>query len=89
MNVIDFDMNIQAAVDAPRIHHQWFPDQLRVETGLANDHPEVIRELQRMGHEISLSPGQGDAHSIWIDPVSGVQIGAADRRLSGKVANGR
>jgi gamma-glutamyltranspeptidase/glutathione hydrolase len=85
VNVIDFDMDVQAAVDAPRIHHQWFPDSLRVEPILAREHAETVRELERLGHQVTTKL-QGDAHSIWIDPVSGELIGAADRRLSGKAA---
>lgn len=49
LNVIDFGMNAQQAVDAPRIHHQWMPDQLNVESGVS---PDTIALLKRMGHDV-------------------------------------
>jgi gamma-glutamyltranspeptidase / glutathione hydrolase len=80
-NVIDFDMDIQAAVDAPRQHHQWFPDVLKLES----KDTELHKKLQAMGHKIIVEK-QGDAHSIWIDPKTGLYHGAADRRINGKAA---
>ena len=64
VNVVDFGMDVQAAVDAPRMHHQWFPDVLRVEARLAKDHPETIRTLERMGHHVEQSrePGRRPQH---------------------------
>jgi gamma-glutamyltranspeptidase / glutathione hydrolase len=84
INVIDFEMDVRAAVDAPRLHHQWFPDVARFEG--ARDYPAVVKQLQEMGHKIQGSR-QGDAHSIWIDPKTGAYHGAEDRRISGKVAS--
>ncbi|MBL8793121.1 MAG: gamma-glutamyltransferase [Planctomycetia bacterium] len=83
VNVVDFDMDIQAAVDAPRLHQQWFPDQARFEGNTAQ--PELVEKLRSMGHTI-VGSRQGDAHSIWIDPRTGRFHGAADRRISGKAA---
>ena len=80
-NVIDFDMDIQAAVDAPRQHHQWFPDELMLESKDA----ELVRKLEAIGHKVKAQK-QGDAHSIWIDPKTGMYHGAADRRINGKAA---
>jgi gamma-glutamyltranspeptidase / glutathione hydrolase len=80
-NVIDFQMDIQAAVDAPRQHHQWFPDELRLEG--KND--ELRAKLAALGHKVGTHK-QGDAHSIWIDPKTGFYHGAADRRITGKAA---
>jgi len=82
INVIDFDMPIQDAVDAPRMDHEWMPDLLRIEReGIAQ---ELIESLQAMGHPISAQPWrQGDAHSILIDPQTGRYYGAADRRSEG------
>jgi gamma-glutamyltranspeptidase / glutathione hydrolase len=85
VNVLDFGMDIQAAVDAPRMHHQWFPDKLRVEPVLVKKNQEAIRQLMLMGHQIDQGR-QGDAHSIWIDPKTRQPMGAADRRISGKVS---
>ena len=81
VNVIDFEMEIQVAVDAPRQHHQWFPDQLTVET----KDSKKIEELRSLGHRVERR-GQGDAHSIWIDPKTGKYHGAADSRIAGKAA---
>jgi gamma-glutamyltranspeptidase/glutathione hydrolase len=83
VNVLDFDMDIQAAVDAPRIHHQWFPDEIRYEKAL---NAEAVKQLQAMGHTLKTTGSQGDAHSIRIDPKTGVYQGAADRRIAGKAA---
>src|SRR5579862_2078303 len=62
VNVIDFDLDIRAAVDAPRLHHQWFPDHARIEDSRGN--ADVIAKLRAMGHSIG-GGRQGDAHSIW------------------------
>lgn len=87
VNVIDFEMDLRSAVDAPRIHHQWLPDRIRIEPGLTREHPDLLRELRRMGHEMDGPARQGDAHSIWIDPRSGERIGMADQRVSGKASS--
>jgi gamma-glutamyltranspeptidase/glutathione hydrolase len=81
VNVIDFDMDVRAAVDAPRLHHQWFPDAANFEGIRA--HRAAVEQLRKMGHSVR-GGRQGDAHSIWIDPKSGHYYGAADRRISGK-----
>jgi gamma-glutamyltranspeptidase/glutathione hydrolase len=83
VNVIDFGMDVRAAVDAPRLHHAWFPDELRFEgTG---EYPEAVTKLRRMGHKVT-GTRQGDAHSIWLDPKTGRYVGAADGRVNGQVA---
>jgi gamma-glutamyltranspeptidase / glutathione hydrolase len=73
-------MNIQEAVNAPRMHHQWLPDELRVEEGLSSD---TIRLLKKMGHTLSMKPTMGAAESIFIDPNTGIYYGAADPRREG------
>ncbi len=83
VSVVDYDMPIQAAVDGPRTHHQWLPDELKFE-GM-KQYPETVKALQEMGHRVSYAR-QGDAHSIWINPKTGGYIGAADKRLSGKAS---
>jgi gamma-glutamyltranspeptidase / glutathione hydrolase len=83
VNVIDFDMELQAAVDAPRLHHAWFPDKASFEgTG---EYPEAVRRLEAMGHSIR-GTRQGDAHSIGLERKTGKYIGAADHRINGKVS---
>jgi gamma-glutamyltranspeptidase/glutathione hydrolase len=84
VNVLDFDMDLQAAVDAPRLHHQWLPDEVLFE-GMAGQ-AAAVAQLRKLGHRVLAEERQGDAHSIWVDPRSGRYIGAADRRLSGKAA---
>ncbi|MFT5369441.1 MAG: gamma-glutamyltranspeptidase/glutathione hydrolase [Candidatus Latescibacterota bacterium] len=80
LNVIDHNMNIQEAVNATRIHHQWLPDELRVEEGLSSD---TVRLLQNMGHTLSVQATMGAAESIFIDPTTGIYYGAADPRREG------
>ena len=81
LNVIEFGMTVEDAVDAPRMHHQWFPDAARFEG--AKQHPELVAKLKVLGHTVT-EHKQGDAHTIGIDPKTGVRTGAADKRLDGK-----
>jgi len=83
MNVIDHGLNIQSAVAAPRIHHQWMPDQLRVEEGLS---PDTIKGLQDMGHEVKQKSAMGAIQSIMIS--DGMMYGGADPRRSTGLAAG-
>jgi gamma-glutamyltranspeptidase/glutathione hydrolase len=81
LNVTEFDMPIDEAVSAPRLHHQWLPDTARFEG--AKQYPELMTKLEALGHTVG-EHRQGDAHSIWIDPKTGTRTGAADKRLDGK-----
>jgi gamma-glutamyltranspeptidase/glutathione hydrolase len=83
VNVLDFNMDIAAAVDAPRLDHEWFPDVVRFE-GM-RQYPDAVRQLREMGHKVEPTR-QGDAHSIWVDPKTGHYFGAEDRRIRGKAA---
>jgi gamma-glutamyltranspeptidase/glutathione hydrolase len=78
LNVVDFDMNIQEAVNAKRMHHQWLPDAVRIEADGVS--PETVAELERAGYTVSVRGGQGLAHSIMIDLENGDRLGAADHR---------
>jgi gamma-glutamyltranspeptidase/glutathione hydrolase len=82
-NVIDFDMNIQQAVDAPRVHHQWLPDEVVYEPfGLSAD---TARALERRGHKLVDKPRyMGDAQGIMIEEKTGVRLGASDPRNYGE-----
>lgn len=82
VNLVDFEMDLAAAIDAPRIHHQWMPDLVRLESGFA---AASATALQDMGHEIGRGRTQGDAHCIWIYP-QGARLAVADRRRSGAAA---
>ncbi len=87
VNVIEFDMPLREAVDAPRMHHAWFPDALQAERGLWEKHAAILQALRDRGHNIERRPvGQGDAHSIAVDPGNGHYRGAADRRRDGSAA---
>jgi gamma-glutamyltranspeptidase/glutathione hydrolase len=83
VNVIDFDMDARKAVDAPRLHHQWFPDELFFEG--THDHAAAVAKLRALGHEVH-GIRQGDAHTIWVNPKTGAYVGAADRRINGKAS---
>jgi len=80
-NVIDYEMNIQQAIDAPRIHHQWLPDELVNEPyGLSGD---TQRALSSRGHKFAEKPRYlGDAEGIMIEGKTGVRLGATDPRRS-------
>ncbi len=83
MNVIDHGLNIQSAVTAPRIHHQWLPDELRVEEGLS---PDTIKILNEKGHKVKQKSSMGAIQSIMIK--DGIMLGAADPRRSTALAAG-
>jgi gamma-glutamyltranspeptidase/glutathione hydrolase len=83
MNVIDHKMNIAEATLAPRIHHQWLPDELRVEEGISADTKAILRAK---GHDVVTKRTMGAVQSIMVEPETGVLLGATDlRRISGSV----
>ena len=78
LNVIDFDMNAQEAVDAGRMHHQWLPDTLYVERyGFSAD---TIKSLRAMGHTVKEGDGQGAAEVIILNAKENLLEGGVDRR---------
>ncbi len=83
INMIDHGMNIQEALDAPRIHHQWFPDHIYFESfGLTRDTRTI---LEKMGHKFNSSPGNlASATGIEIEEKTGVRLGAIDSRSDGE-----
>jgi gamma-glutamyltranspeptidase/glutathione hydrolase len=83
MNVIDHNLNILSAVAAPRFHHQWLPDELRIEEGLS---PDTVRILREKGHKVKQKSAMGASQSILID--NGIFNGAADPRRSTALAVG-
>ncbi len=85
MNVIDHKMNIQTAVNSPRIHHQWWPDEIRVEQGIS---PDTIKLLINMGHKVEQKSAMGGSQSILVDKESDALYGAADPRQSTSMAAG-
>jgi gamma-glutamyltranspeptidase/glutathione hydrolase len=82
INVIDHDMNIQQAIDAPRVHHQWFPDEIVFEPyGMS---PDTLKILQSYGHTFAVKPSYvASATGIMIG-ADGVRLGAIDSRSDGE-----
>ncbi len=83
VNVVDYGMDIAAAVAAPRLHHQWLPDEVRIERGFSE---ETLAGLRSMGHRIVEPMGQTSANSIALTP-DGLR-GAPDPRTRGATAAG-
>jgi gamma-glutamyltranspeptidase/glutathione hydrolase len=89
MGVIDYGMNIQEAVNAPRFHNQWLPDVLNVEQWFS---PDTVQMLQKMGYNVQfglhdggeVSPYWSEAECIAIDSKTGERLGASDGRSNGK-----
>ncbi|MCP1761344.1 gamma-glutamyltransferase [Bradyrhizobium japonicum] len=84
VNVLDYKMDVAAAVAAPRLHHQWLPDEVRVESGFPGD---VLFELKAMDHLIVEPMGQTSANSIMMTPNG--PLGAPDPRTRGAEAAGQ
>lgn len=79
VGVVDFGLNAQEAVDAPRFHHQWLPDEITYErSGFS---PDTLRELERRGHTLKSGSAQGAAQVIIVSPTDGVLEGGTDRRV--------
>lgn len=85
INVIDFEMTAQEAVDSARLHHQWFPDKAYFEEAGNAKFDDNMKKLRAMGHDIS-SRKQGDAHSILIDPKTKLLHPGLDHRIEGGLA---
>jgi gamma-glutamyltranspeptidase/glutathione hydrolase len=83
VDVIDYKMNIAAAVAAPRVHHQWLPDEVRIEKGFPDD---VLAELRAKGHKLVEPLGYSSANSILL--TSNGPLGAPDPRTRGAEAAG-
>jgi len=81
MGVVDFGLDIQEAVNAPRFHHQWLPDQISVEDRLS---PDTMNLLRSKGHKLDVHHFWGDAECIMVDPKTGERLGASDGRNNGK-----
>ncbi|MGA7573910.1 MAG: gamma-glutamyltransferase [Terriglobales bacterium] len=81
IGVVDFSLDIQEAVNAPRFHHQWLPDQILVEDRLS---PDTMSVLRSRGHKLSLEHFWGDGECIMIDSRTGERLGASDGRNNGK-----
>ena len=80
---VRLSVNVVQAVHAPRVHHQWLPDELRVEQGLA---PDILRALGALGHKVAVKNAMGSTQSI----RRGEQgfYGASDPRRPGALTLG-
>ncbi|ECD8074030.1 gamma-glutamyltransferase [Salmonella enterica] len=76
VNTIDFGMNVAEATNAPRFHHQWLPDELRVEKGFS---PDTLKLLEQKGQKVALKEAMGSTQSIMVGP-DGELYGASDPR---------
>jgi gamma-glutamyltranspeptidase/glutathione hydrolase len=89
MGVVDYGMNIQEAVNAPRFHNQWLPDVLNVEKWFS---PDTVSALDKMGYNVQIGLHDGglvssywsDAECIAVDAKTGERLGASDGRNGGK-----
>jgi gamma-glutamyltranspeptidase/glutathione hydrolase len=89
MGVVDYGMNIQEAVNAPRFHNQWMPDAVNVERWFS---PDAVKLLEQMRHKVEIGetvagsgdPYWSDGECIAIDPKTGDRLGASDFRNNGK-----
>src|ERR1700730_13189497 len=81
IGVVDFSLDIAEAVNAPRFHHQWLPDQILVEDRLS---PDTMNILRSKGHKLDVKHFWGDGECIMVDPKTGERLGASDGRNNGK-----
>ncbi len=94
-NIIDYDMNLQQAIDAPRIHNQWLPDEIAYEPYALSE--DTLSILRSRSHTLRIRPDagwtngdgyMGDAAGVMIEERTGVRLGATDSRRSDGLALG-
>ena len=81
VNVIDFNMDVTTALRQPRIHHQWSPDLLKIETSTSD---AVLLELERRGHKLDRVSLFGACQAVMWDAAAGLFRAAHDPRVPGK-----
>jgi gamma-glutamyltranspeptidase/glutathione hydrolase len=81
IGAVDFSLDIQEAVNAPRFHHQWLPDGILVEDRLS---PDTMNILLAKGHKLKVEHFWGDGECIMIDPKTGERLAGSDGRNNGK-----
>jgi gamma-glutamyltranspeptidase/glutathione hydrolase len=84
LNVLDFGMNVQDAIDFPRVHHQWQPDKLSLERTIS---PDTVALLKSRGYDVDYAPGVVLAQVAAIVSDGGwLQGGSDGRSAAGKAA---
>ncbi|MEO5802647.1 MAG: gamma-glutamyltransferase [Verrucomicrobiota bacterium] len=83
INVLDFGMDIDQAIASPRFHHQWSPDELKIEKAMG---AATIGELEKRGHKIKTTDSFGVSQAVAKNPKGKGFVGASDPRVSGKAA---
>ena len=86
LNALVFGMNAQQAVDAPRVHMQWLPDEVQYEPGALT--PETMDALRANGYRFRMLDPWGVAQVILVDPVTGTRYGGSARSRPGGAALG-
>jgi gamma-glutamyltranspeptidase/glutathione hydrolase len=81
IGVVDYGLDLQSAVDAPRFHNQWLPDSIMVEDRIS---PDTLHLLASKGQKIQVKHFWGDAECIEVDPRTGERLGGSDGRNNGK-----
>ncbi|MDQ3799649.1 MAG: gamma-glutamyltransferase [Acidobacteriota bacterium] len=85
VNMVDHDMNIQQAIDAPRVHHQWLPDETVFELfGMTTDTLKVLENFGHKSRQAERPPYIASATGIAIEEKTGVRLGAIDSRSDGE-----
>ena len=88
-NIVDYDMNLQQAIDAPRIHNQWLPDEVAYEPYALSE--DTLHILRLRGHTLRIRTDagwtdgdgyMGDAAGVMIEEKTGIRLGATDPRRS-------
>jgi len=83
INVIDFGMDLETALQQPRFHHQWLPDELRIERRID---AAIVKELEKRGHRVAFVESIGPTQAVGRDLKNGGFVGANDPRVNGKAA---
>jgi gamma-glutamyltranspeptidase/glutathione hydrolase len=85
-NVLDYGMNVQQAVNAPRIHMQWLPDEIQMEPDALDGN--AMDALKAMGYALKEIESWGSAQAVLVDPKTGMRYGGTDRRHPAGLAAG-
>lgn len=83
LNLYDHELNIRQALDSPRVHHQWLPNELAVEWNIPHD---VRHTLTNMGHKVVEGPSRSHAVGLLRDETDGIYYGSGDMRAGGEAA---